>query len=216
LKLWSIIEKLASEPLVAQDIEELQGFHYIKGHVAIVHANEVFGLGNWSCDVDKLWSREVHDGKHLVSARVCVRVVGVCDNSGAPREVSFTDVGCCTVNKYNTDKAWDTAEKGAVTDGMKRALRNFGSQFGLGLYFGEGDFALPEPEEKRASKREARPEFAAIQMVAQMAKTHEELDKAYRDNKAEIKKLPQDWTPHINRIFAEARERLNKEVGPKA
>ena len=214
MKLWSIIEKLAAEPLCKEDIEQIDGNDYIKGSVAIVHANEVFGVGNWSYQAQgDAWVREV-DGKYLVCRDVMVTVHGICDNTGAPRSVSFKDTGNCPV-PGNHVRSWDTAEKGAVTDGMKRALRSFGNQFGLGLYFGDGKFALPEKEEKRSAKREARPEFAAIQLVAQMAKTHEELDAAYRDNLEAMKQLPKDWVPHINEVFANNRERLNKEVGPK-
>ena len=213
MKLWSEIDKLAQEPLAPEDVEQIRGNDYIKGHVAIRHANAVFGLGNWNCDAVGHCEIREAGGRYIVYQTVTVRATGICDNTGSPKTASFTDTGCCPVPMDKVE-GWDTALKGAVTDGMKRALRNFGNQFGLGLYFGEGAEAAPKP--KYVPKREARPEFQAIQLAASLAKTHEELDSCYRDNLESMKQLPTDWQPHIKEVFASHRERLNKEVGPKS
>ena len=49
---------------------------------------------------------------------------------GAPPR---TDIGFHVVTE-DTPEGHETAAKGAVTDGLKRALRSFGDRFGNGLY----------------------------------------------------------------------------------
>ena len=61
---------------------------------------------------------------YAYSAPVRVSVVGA-----PPR----TDIGFHIVAE-DTPEGHDTACKGAVTDGLKRALRSFGDRFGNGLY----------------------------------------------------------------------------------
>ena len=61
---------------------------------------------------------------YAYSAPVRVSVVG------APHR---TDIGFHVVAE-DTPEGHETAAKGAVTDGLKRALRSFGDRFGNGLY----------------------------------------------------------------------------------
>ena len=109
-------------------------YDYLEGHVVIDQANRVFGFGGWGYElVGEVTLRriEVVDTKtgnvkvsQGYSAPVRVTVSGA-----QPR----TDVGFHPVAEETQD-GHDTAIKGAVTDGMKRALRSFGVQFGNGLY----------------------------------------------------------------------------------
>ena len=107
---------------------------YIEGYQAINQANRIFGYGRWGAElVGPVCYRELtrtHKGTGEVStaamywATVRVHVRG-CE----PR----SDVGCA----FTTDdslEAHDTAIKAAVTDAMKRALRQYGDQFGNCLY----------------------------------------------------------------------------------
>ena len=75
---------------------------------------------------------------HTYSAPVRVTVPGA-----PPR----TDVGFHTVTD-ETGEGHETACKGAVTDGLKKALRSFGDAFGNGLY-GE------QPSEESRGRRQA-------------------------------------------------------------
>ena len=97
---------------------------YIEGHDAIATANIIFGYGNWGYRVEDI----NRDGR-LVYATVTVTVAG-----GIP----FTDVGVSIARAREGEEpsyeAIETAIKGAVTDGVKRALKNYGPQFGLSLY----------------------------------------------------------------------------------
>ena len=107
-------------------------YHYLEGHVVIDQANSIFGHGGWGYDLVgdvTLRQFEVVDPRtgevktsSAYSAPVRVTV------AGAP---SRTDVGFHAVAEETSD-GHDTALKGAVTDGLKRALRSFGVQFGNG------------------------------------------------------------------------------------
>lgn len=109
-------------------------FSYIEGHTVIDEANRVFGYGGWGYDVmGDVALREIDsvDGKtgeirriRAYAATVRVTVLG------AP---SRMDVGFHAVVEDNAD-GHETAVKGAVTDGLKRALRSFGARFGNALY----------------------------------------------------------------------------------
>ena len=133
-------------------------FSYIEGHVAIDEANAIFGYGGWGYELaGEVTLREVANvdpktgeikTSSAYSAPVRVTVPGA-----PPR----TDVGFHAVADETPD-GHDTAIKGAVTDGMKRALRSFGDRFGNGLY---GDRAPasspPRPERVPAKAQVDRP-----------------------------------------------------------
>ena len=86
---------------------------------------------------------------------------------GAPPR---TDIGFNAVAEDNAD-GHETAIKGAVTDGMKRALRSFGVQFGNGFY---GDQPVEEAGGRRTAARQtgrngggaSRPQRAPAQAKA--------------------------------------------------
>ena len=109
-------------------------YDYLKGHVVIDQANRIFGYGGWGYAlVGDVTLRQVETvdpqtGEVKVaqgySAPVRVTVAGA-----PPR----TDLGVHPVTDDNFD-GHDTAMKGAVTDGIKRALRGFGEQFGNAFY----------------------------------------------------------------------------------
>ena len=139
---------------------------YIEGHDAIATANAIFGYGEWGYEV-----KAIHRDGRLVYATVTVQVRDA---------VPFTDVGVCIARAKGgeepTFEAVETAIKGAVTDGVKRALKNYGPQFGLSLYdkgngkaggnsangSGNGsdqsnppDVKVPEPTKERTAKARA-------------------------------------------------------------
>ena len=109
-------------------------FSYIEGHTVIDEANRVFGYGGWGYElVGDVALREIDsvDAKtgeirHIRAYAATVRVTVL----GAPLRM---DVGFHAVVEDNAD-GHETAIKGAVTDGLKRALRSFGARFGNALY----------------------------------------------------------------------------------
>ncbi|MYC37864.1 MAG: hypothetical protein F4X66_13275 [Chloroflexi bacterium] len=111
-----------------------RSYEYIEGHTVIDQANKIFGYGGWGYDLvgdvslRRIEKVDVRTGEvkvnYAYSAPVRVSVVGA-----PPR----TDIGFHVVTE-DTPEGHETAAKGAVTDGLKRALRSFGDRFGNGLY----------------------------------------------------------------------------------
>ena len=110
-----------------------KSFDYLEGHIVIAQANRIFGYGGWGYElVGDVTLRRIETvnpqtGEVKVeqgySAPVRVSVAGA-----LPR----TDLGVHPVAEETFD-GHDTAIKGAVTDGLKRAFRSFGVQFGNAL-----------------------------------------------------------------------------------
>ena len=109
-------------------------YDYLEGHVVIKQANRIFGYGGWGYELvgdvtlRRVETVDTQTGEVKVtsaySAPVRVTVAGA-----LPR----TDLGVHPVAEDTLD-GHDTAMKGAVTDGLKRAFRSFGVQFGNGFY----------------------------------------------------------------------------------
>ena len=140
--------KALGQPLEPSLVSQRKGragrnFPYLKGHVAIDQANEVFGFGGWGYEpVGDVTLRQIETvdprtGEvkriHAYSATVRVTVPGA-----SPR----SDVGFHTVAD-ESGEGHETAFKGAVTDGLKRALRSFGDRFGNGLHGDQTPVSLP-------------------------------------------------------------------------
>ena len=123
-------------------------FDYLEGHVVIDQANRIFGSGGWGYElVENVTLRRIETvdsqtGEVTVSqaysAPVRVTVAGA-----LPR----TDIGVHPVAEDTVD-GHDTAIKAAVTDGMKRAFRSFGVQFGNDFY-GDQPQATTTPRSER-------------------------------------------------------------------
>ena len=124
-----------------------KSYDYLEGHAVIDQANRIFGFGGWGYELAgdvtlrRIETVDARTGEvtvsHAYSAPVRVTVAGA-----LPR----TDIGVHPVAEDNID-GHDTAIKGSVTDGLKRAFRSFGLQFGNGFY---GDQATsdssPQPQ----------------------------------------------------------------------
>ena len=132
-------------------------FDYLEGHMVIDQANRIFGHGGWGYElVGDVTLRRIETVNpttgevtvsHAYNAPVRVTVAGA-----LPR----TDIGVHPVTEETAD-GHDTAIKGAVTDGMKRAFRSFGSQFGNdfygGLATGSGETRQPQPADAMSNPR---------------------------------------------------------------
>jgi hypothetical protein len=108
-------------------------FAYLEGEVVLSQANRIFGHGGWGAEVigePRYQPVEVVDpssgevlalGFYIVAVRV---TVSGCQPKG--------DVGSGFVTE-RTLEGHSNAAKAAVTDGIKRAFRQFGQQFGSNL-----------------------------------------------------------------------------------
>ena len=122
---------------------------YLEAYSAIAQANSIFGTGNWGPQVLK--GPELHEIRIMdhstgtilevheyYSAQVGIYLYGRLVSS----DEGFGEVQ--TIAEGTDTKAMlgmhEKARKGAISDGIKRALRIFGSQFGNDLYAGgDGD-----------------------------------------------------------------------------
>lgn len=151
---------------------------YIEGYAAIENANRIFGYGHWAGSVLELTQVEAgeftnsnsgksgHRAAHIARYRVTVYANG--DRNVA---ISFDDVGYGSGTSYNSlGEAIESSVKEAVTDAMKRAMRNFGNQFGLALY---------DKEQRNVDRGEFDPAPARAKIVALPAATVADVVKAY-------------------------------------
>ncbi len=114
-----------------------RSFAYLEGHVAIEQANRILGFGGWGYELFgdvTLREGESVDPKtgEAKPWRAYAATVRVTVPGSQPR----TDTGFQAVAD-DTAEGHETAWKGSVTDGLKRALRSYGEQFGNSLY-GDG------------------------------------------------------------------------------
>ena len=98
-------------------------FEYLKHDVIIRQANDIFGYDAWGYEIVDGVKLQTSGNKQFYSAMVRVTVIGAPSRMG---------VGSWPVAAENP-ASHDTAMAGAVTLALKRALRPFGAQFGLGL-----------------------------------------------------------------------------------
>ncbi|KAH9074148.1 Rad52/22 family double-strand break repair protein-domain-containing protein [Lactarius deliciosus] len=105
---------------------------YIEGWKIIGLANEVFGYNGWCSTVTRIDTDFIDTDPESRRCSVGVTaVVKVTLKDGTYHE----DIGYGNgENLKSKGAALDKAKKEAVTDGVKRALRNFGNLLGLCLY----------------------------------------------------------------------------------
>ena len=153
------VTQTLGQPLDPELVSQRKGrggktFDYLEGHVVIDQANRIFGFGGWGYELAgdvTLRQFDTVDPQtgEVKTASVYMAPVRVTVAGALPR----TDLGFHAVTDETPD-GHDTASKGAVTDGMKRAFRSFGVQFGNGFY---GDQSLPtaasQPERVSAPAR---------------------------------------------------------------
>ena len=109
-------------------------FSYIEGHTAISEANRVFGYGGWGYELlADVALREIENVDPKTGEVKLIRAYSAPVRVTVPGAPPRTDIGFHAVTE-ETAEGHETAAKGAVTDGMKRALRSFGDRFGNGLY----------------------------------------------------------------------------------
>ena len=157
--LASAVTNALAQPLDTTLVSQRKGrggriFDYLEGHAVIDQANRIFGFGGWGYDLvsdvtlRRIEAVDAQTGEVKVSlaysAPVRVTVAGA-----LPR----TDIGVHPVTE-DTPDGHDTAIKGCVTDGMKRAFRSFGSQFGNDFYGDQSSANIPaKPERVPAQSR---------------------------------------------------------------
>jgi len=148
-----VVTQALAQPLDTALVSQRKGrggrvFDYLEGHVVIDQANRIFGYGGWGVELigdvtlRRIETVDAQTGEVKVSlaysAPVRVTVAGA-----LPR----TDIGVHPVTE-DTQDGHDTAMKAAVTDGMKRAFRSFGPQFGNSLYGDQSAANVPSKPQR--------------------------------------------------------------------
>lgn len=108
---------------------------YIEGFDVIDTANLIFGYGNWSYLISKLEQvsqEQNHNQNFVVCYKAIVKLIIKDENHG--KSISRQDVGFGSGVAKALNDAHENAGKESVTDGLKRAMRSFGNQFGNSLY----------------------------------------------------------------------------------
>jgi DNA repair and recombination protein RAD52 len=161
------IEKIIIElqkPIKREDVAEREAGYgkaklkYLESYFVIEQANRIFGENNWSMEVKEV--KEI--AKNIAKRPVYKDGQKALNKDGSTifqdnYEVLFTSIVKITVNGFGSKEdvgscggsskssfleATEIAYKGCVSDGMKRAFRLFGDQFGNSLY--DKDFKFEE------------------------------------------------------------------------
>jgi DNA repair and recombination protein RAD52 len=111
---------------------------YLEGHEVIGIANTIFGWDKWSSKPVSFttdYAEPTNGGKWNIGVACTVRVTVLVSEGAMQREVCHEDVGYGTIdNAPGRGKGMEKCRKEAVTDGLKRALRTFGSATGGCMY----------------------------------------------------------------------------------
>lgn len=109
-----------------------QKVHYLAADKCISLANEVFGFNGWSSGIQNIQIDFVDENSHNGSISLGLSViVRVTLRDGTYHE----DVGYGQIkNARGKAEAFEKAKKEGTTDGLKRALRNFGNLLGNCVY----------------------------------------------------------------------------------
>lgn len=112
--------------------------YHVEGWYAIQKANELFGFDNWDYSItslEQVYERELESANGpMLSVAYTANVM--LEVRVGEKVVRRHDTGFSESRRSVRDPAdaYDTAIKGAVTDGLKRCFRTFGPAFGLHLY----------------------------------------------------------------------------------
>ena len=157
------VAQALSQPLDPGLVSQRRGragrtFSYIEGHTVIDEANAIFGYGGWGYEIlGDVTLREIENVDTGTGEMKLIRAYSAPVRVTVPGAPPRTDVGFHAVAEETPD-GHETAVKGAVTDGLKRALRSFGDRFGNGLYgdpsTGSGE---PRPQTGGRSKPQRVP-----------------------------------------------------------
>ncbi|XBW35336.1 hypothetical protein QEN19_000902 [Hanseniaspora menglaensis] len=137
---FSLEEQSKIEPLLQKKLHHSLISHrpgpggtkaaYLEGNVVINLANSILGFNGWSFQIKELkieHKERTSSGDFYVVSSCLVRIIL---KDGTFRE----DIGFGDIKNKLVGPAIENSKKGAITDGLKRALRLFGNSLGNCLY----------------------------------------------------------------------------------
>ncbi|KAL0238232.1 hypothetical protein GEMRC1_012705 [Eukaryota sp. GEM-RC1] len=132
---YEAISSALSENLTASDLSKRPGpggssLTYLEGWKVVRKANEIFGFDGWSTEVKSVEVDYLEENNNRFSCGVSA-LIRVSLKSGNYHE----DIGYGTGDAQRSKgAAISLAKKEAITDGVKRSLRYFGSAMGNSVY----------------------------------------------------------------------------------
>jgi hypothetical protein len=188
-------KRLLAEPLCRDFVRTLKAkgsVDYVDGWYIIGRLNEVFGVDGWAATYGAPTVRE--------GQRPCIYVPASLTVAGVTKH----DIGVGVAANDSAD-SFETAIKGAYTDGLKRCARLLGDSFGLALY---------EKVEKGEARRGVGMASTTLAMRAEVAglPTRAAINEWLKANKAYIESLPTDEQDVLRGDVAE--RRLDLEAAP--
>ena len=202
------VTKALGQPLDPSLVSRRQGragrtFSYIEGHTAIDEANRVFGYGGWGFElVENVTLRQIETVDTQTGEVKVVDIYTAPVRVTVPGAPPRTDIGFHAVTDETAD-GHETAIKGSVTDGLKRALRSFGDRFGNGLY---GDQA-PATTPARAERVPAHADRKALPATA--SRSDDDNDEYLRKRVVELG-LEQGFD--VNEVRTAVLDRMGKSL----
>jgi len=153
---------------------------YLEGFDVIETANKIFGYGNWSYSIGKLEqvSQEQNQNQNNVICYKAIIEITVYDVSHA-KTVSREDVGFGTGIAKTLADAHESGAKEAITDGIKRAMRSFGNQFGNSLYDKSRQHQNQTPNIQQQPQQLQQPQQSyqqPTQQIQQTTQSHTPMD----------------------------------------
>ena len=144
--------ELLKQPIKLENVAERESgwgdkVPYIESWKAIDAANRIFGFDGWNSETLEinLVSEDIKCVSYIAKVRITVgNVVKEGYGSGHGRKGGIGD-------KH------ESAVKEAESDAQKRALRQFGYQFGLSLYDGKKAWKTADSSNKKPKKEESKP-----------------------------------------------------------
>ena len=144
--------ELLKQPIDKKNVETRDGnragtfqLSYVEGWHVINEANRIFGFDGWSCETIETTCVNAASDNVTYTAKVRVTVGNVIrEGTGAGHGNTKQGIG---LNH-------EAAIKEAETDAKKRALMNFGNQFGLSLYDGKKAWKTAKPAKTTTNAHE--------------------------------------------------------------
>lgn len=182
---------------------------YLEGYYVIDQANRIFGYDGWDYYVSKLSIESEEETTigaakkpgHLISATAVVEVYARAGDATVTRQ----DVGFGSASRTTKADCIEMAMKEAVTDGLKRALRSFGNQFGNCLYDKEQKGVADDspqveikPKKKSSVKQKTPEEF--MDMIDAL-ESEEEFMEFKREYKESIQSLDDEGKKKVTSYF---------------
>ncbi|ODV87805.1 hypothetical protein CANARDRAFT_26010 [[Candida] arabinofermentans NRRL YB-2248] len=104
--------------------------NYLEGWKAINLANDIFGPNGWSTEVRGFQVDYIDERNGAISLGISATVRVTLKDGAFHEDVGYGSIDNCK----SKSAAFDKCKKEAVTDGMKRALRQYGNSMGNCLY----------------------------------------------------------------------------------